>query len=162
MIENNEQVNLDQTVGLSEKFQFIFQGEIIAENDSEFFQLDSGAKFKIKQITPDSYSTAMSPWEVLPNTDNDGQIVSFILEKCLSPELDPQPPNCLFIQAGRILEISKKRERIKVKIKRVGHKDLRIGIRQPTKNMKVGQLWSMKLILKDNYLYIQQAKYLQD
>ena len=51
---------------------------------------------------------------------------------------------------------------IKVKVKREGRKDLKIGVLNAPKKMKFGQLWSMVLVMKEAYLRIQEAKYLQD
>ena len=65
-------------------------------------------------------------------------------------------------EAGRIVEVAKKGGRIKVKVKREGLKDLKISVLNAPKKMKFGQLWSMMLIMKEAYLRIQEAKYLQD
>ena len=49
-----------------------------------------------------------------------------------------------------------------VKVKREGKKDLKISVLNAPKKMKFGQLWSMELIMKEAYLRVQEAKYLQD
>ncbi len=49
-----------------------------------------------------------------------------------------------------------------VKVKREGRKDLKSSFLNAPKKMKFGQLWSMELVMKESYLRIQEAKYLQD
>ena len=145
-----------------EKFQFVLRGELVTENEAEFLQLENGDKFKVKEIIASSYPREMTDWQVVPTTDNDGRIVNLILEKSLASSDLRTKPSTMVIEAGRIVEIAKKGGRIKVKVKREGKKDLKIGVLNAPKKMKFGQLWSMMLIMKEAYLQIQQAKYLQD
>ena len=155
-IENNE------SNSAPEKFQFVLRGELIKENEAEFLQLENGDKFKVKEIIASSYPREMTDWQVVPTTDNDGRIVNLILEKSLSSSEMKTKPSRMVIEAGRIVEIAKKGGRIKVKVKREGRKDLKIGVLNAPKKMKFGQLWSMVLVMKEAYLQIQQAQYLQD
>ena len=147
-----------------EKFQFVLRGELIKENETEaeFLQLENGDKFKVKEIIASSYPREMSNWQVVPTTDNDGRIANLILEKSLSESEGRTKPSRMVIEAGRIVEVAKKGGRIKVKVKREGKKDLKISVLNAPKKMKFGQLWSMELIMKEAYLRIQEAKYLQD
>ena len=155
-------VEQDQSKSPPDKFQFVLRGELITENDAEFLQLENGDKFKIKEIIADSYLREMANWQVLPTTENDGRIVNLILEKSL-PEAELRTkPSRMVIEAGRIVEVAKKGGRIKVKVKRQGKKDLKISVLNAPKKMKIGQLWSIELVMKESYLRIQEAKYLQD
>ena len=157
-IENNE------SNSAPEKFQLVLRGELIKENETEaeFLQLENGDKFKVKEIIASSYPREMTNWQVVPTTENDGRIVNLILEKSLNESDIRTKPSTMVIEAGRIVEIAKKGGRIKVKVKREGRKDLKIGVLNAPKKMKFGQLWSMKLVMKEAYLRIQEAKYLQD
>ncbi len=145
-----------------DKFQLVLRGELIAENEAEFLQLENGDKFKVKEIIASSYPREMSNWQVVPTTENDGRIVNLILEKSLSSSEGRTKPSRMVIEAGRIVEVAKKGGRIKVKVKREGKKDLKISVLNAPKKMKVGQLWSMELVMKESYLRVQEAKYLQD
>ena len=127
-----------------------------------FLQLESGDKFKVKEIIASSYSREMANWQVLPTTENDGRIVNLILEKSLTSSEMRTKPSRMVIEAGRIVEVAKKGGRIKVKVKRQGKKDLKISVLNAPKKMKIGQLWSIELVMKESYLRIQEAKYLQD
>ena len=104
----------------------------------------------------------MSNWQVLPTTENDGRIVNLILEKSLSESEMRTKPLRMVIEAGRIVEVAKKGGRIKVKVKRERRKDLKISVLNAPKKMKIGQLWSIELVMKEAYLRIQEANYLQD
>ncbi len=161
---DNREISLrsDPSLSNSEKFQFVLRGEVRNENDSQFFQLENGTKFKVRAIIADSYPLEITDWQVVPITDNDGQLVTLILEKPLSSSEVRTTPSNFLIEAGRIVEVAKKGSRIKVKVKRETAKDLKVGVLGATKKMKMGQLWAMKLVLKEGYLYIEQAKYLQD
>ena len=99
----NSELSLEKDESLSnqEKFQFVLRGKVRSENDSQFFQLENGEKFKVRAIIASSY---------------------------------PQEKA----------------------------KDLKISVLGAGKKMKIGQLWSMKLVLKEGFLNIQEAKYIQD
>ncbi len=161
---DNREISLrsDPSLSNSEKFQFVLRGEVRNENDFQFFQLENGTKFKVRAIIADSYPLEITDWQVVPITDNDGQLVTLILEKPLSSSEVRTTPSNFLIEAGRIVEVAKKGNRIKVKVKRETAKDLKVGVLGATKKMKMGQLWAMKLVLKEGYLYIEQAQYLQD
>ncbi len=152
----------DESFSRREKFQFVLTGELLTENNSEFFRLENGVKFKVKRVIASSYPSGMANWQVVPTTDNDAQVVNLILEKSLSESALRTAPSSLLIEAGRIVEVSKKGDRIKVKVKREGNKHLKITLVGAKKEMKRGQLWSILVVIKEGYLYIQQAKYLQD
>ena len=145
-----------------DKFQLVLRGWLITENEAEFLQLESEDKFKVKEIIASDYPREMADWQVVPTTDNDGRIVNLILEKSLSESEMRTKPSRMVIEAGRIVEVAKKGGRIKVKVKRKGKKDLKIGVVNAPKKMKFGQLWSIELVMKESYLRIQEAKYLQD
>lgn len=150
----------DESFSPREKFQFVLTGELLTENNAEFFRLENGAKFKVKRVIASSYPSGMANWQVVPVTDNNGQVVNLILEKSLSESELLTAPSSLLIEAGRIVEVSKKGDRIKVK--RQGNKHLKITLVGAKKEMKRGQLWELLVVMKEGYLYIQQAKYLQD
>ena len=162
LLNNEVAVENNESNSAPEKFQFVLRGELIAENEAEFLQLENGDKFKVKEIIASSYPREMSNWQVVPTTDNDGRIVNLILEKSLNESDIRTKPSTMLIEAGRIVEIAKKGGRIKVKVKREGRKDLKISVLNAPKKMKFGQLWSMELVMKEAYLRIQEAKYLQD
>nr|MDJ0682808.1 hypothetical protein [Xenococcaceae cyanobacterium MO_167.B52] len=83
------------------------------------------------------------------------------LEKPLSEaELITTPSN-LIIEAGRIIEVGKKDDRFKAKVYRHKGKTLKITAHSGEVKMKVGQLWSMKLSLKEDHLYVEEAEYLK-
>lgn len=145
-----------------DNFQFVLRGEIITENEAEFLLLENGDKFKVKEIKASSYPREIANWQVLPLTQNDGQIVHLILEKSLTESEMRTKPSRLLIEEGRIVEVAKKTGRIKVKAKRGGKRGLKISVINAPKKMKVGQLWSMNLVLKEAYLHIQEAKYLRN
>ncbi len=145
-----------------DKFQLVLRGSLVTENEVEFLELENGDKFKVKEIRASDYPREIANWQVLPLTNNDGQIVHVILEKSLTESEMRTKPSTLLIEAGRILEVAKKGGRIKVKVEREGKKDLKISVLNAPKKMKIGQLWSMELVMKEAYLQIQQAKYLQD
>ncbi len=100
----------------------------------------------------------MANWQVVPTTDNDGRIVNLILEKSLTESDIRTKPAKMVIEAGRIVEVAKKGGRIKVKVKREGRNDLKIGVLNAPKKMKFGQLWSMMLVMKEAYLPIQSLE----
>ena len=162
LINSEVAVEQDESNSPPEKFQLVLRGELIAENETEFLQLENGDKFKVKEIIPSDYPREMSNWQVVPTTDNDGRIVNLILEKSLSESEMRTKPSRMVIEAGRIVEVAKKGGRIKIKVKRKGKKDLKIGVVNAPKKMKFGQLWSIELVMKESYLQIQEAKYLQD
>ncbi len=162
LIDSEVAVEQDESKSPPEKFQFVLRGELITENEAEFLQLENGDKFKVKEIRASDYPREMANWQVLPLTNNDGRIVHLILEKSLTSSEMRTKPSTLLIEAGRILEVAKKGGRIKVKVKREGLKDLKISVLNAPKKMKFGQLWSMMLIMKEAYLRVQEAKYLQD
>ena len=162
LINSEVTVENEESKSPPEKFQFVLRGELITENEAEFLQLENGDKFKVKEIRASDYPREIANWQVLPLTNNDGQIVHVILEKSLTESEMRTKPSTLLIEAGRILEVAKKGGRIKVKVKREGLKDLKISVLNAPKKMKVGQLWSMELVMKESYLRIQEAKYLQD
>ena len=153
-------VENDESKSPPEKFQFVLRGELIKENETEaeFLQLENGDKFKVKEIRASDYPREMANWQVLPLTNNDGRIVHLILEKSLTSSEMRTKPSMLLIEAGRIVEVAKKGGRIKVKVKREGLKDLKISVLNAPKKMKIGQLWSMMLIMKEAYLRIQEFK----
>nr|MDJ0683035.1 hypothetical protein [Xenococcaceae cyanobacterium MO_167.B52] len=122
----------------------------------------NGTKFKIREIKPLSYPEEIADWQAIPLTDNDGTIVNLILEKPLSSAELMTTPSNLIIEAGRIVEVGKKDDKFKVKVKREKAKDLKITAHSGLVEMKVGQLWSMKLVLKEDHLYVEEAQYLQD
>ena len=162
LIDSEVAVEQEESNSAPEKFQFVLRGELIAENEAEFLQLENGDKFKVKEIIASSYPKEMTDWQVVPTTDNDGRIVNLILEKSLNESDIRTKPAKMVIEAVRIVEMAKKGGRIKVKVKREGKKDLKIGVLNAPKKMKFGQLWSMKLVMKEAFLQIQEAKYLQD
>ena len=159
---NQSSVTKDSSSSPPEKFQFVLRGELLTENDAEVFRLENGLTFKVKRVIASSNPSGIANWQVVPTTNNDGQIVNLILEKPLPQSALRIAPSSLLIEAGRIVEVAKKRDRIKVKVKRTGSKDLKITVLDANKEMKTGQLWEMRGILKESRLYIQQAKYLQD
>ncbi len=167
MTENqviNSEVSAQNEESLSnqEKFQFVLRGKVITENNSQFLVLENGKRFKVRAIIATSYPDDIANWQVVPVTGNDGELVNLILEKSLSESELRTTPSNLLIEAGRIVEVAKKGGRIKVKVKRDKIKDLKISILGADKKIKTGQLWSMKVVLKEGYLQIQEAKYLQD
>ena len=162
LIDSEVAVEQDESKSPPEKFQFVLRGELITENEAEFLQLENGDKFKVKEIRASDYPREMANWQVLPLTNNDGRIVHLILEKSLTSSEMRTKPSTLLIEAGRIVEVAQKGGRIKVKVKREGLKDLKISVLNAPKKMKFGQLWSMMLIMKEAYLRVQEAKYLQD
>ncbi len=162
LINSEVGVENDESKSPPEKFQFVLRGELVTENSAEFLQLENGDKFKVKEIIASSYPREMSNWQVVPTTENDGRIVNLILEKSLSESEMRTKPSRMVIEAGRIVEVAKKGGRIKVKVKREGKKDLKISVLNAPKKMKFGQLWSIELVMKESYLRIQEAKYLQD
>ena len=145
-----------------EKFQFVLTGELLTENNSEFFRLENGFQLKVKRVIASSYPSGMTNWKVIPTTDNGGQVVNLILDSPLSKSAQQKVPSSLLIFEGRIVEVAKKGNRIKVKVKRQGSKDLKITLLDAPKEMKIGQLWFILVVMKQGYLYIQKAKYLQD
>ena len=161
---NDSEVAVEQEESNSppDKFQLVLRGELVTENEAEFLQLENGDKFKVKEIIPSSYPREMSNWQVVPTTENDGRIVNLILEKSLTESESRTKPSRMVIEAGRIVEVAKKGGRIKVKVKREGKKALKISVLNAPNKMKFGQLWSMELVMKESYLRIQEAKYLQD
>ena len=161
LINSEVAVENEESNSAPEKFQLVLRGSLIKENETEFLQLENGDKFKVKEIIASSYPREMSNWQVVPTTDNDGLIVNLILEKSLTSSEMRTKPSRMVIEAGRIVEVAKKGGRIKVKVKREGKKDLKIGVVNAPKKMKFGQLWSMELVMKESYLRIQEAKYLQ-
>ena len=160
--ENQSAVEKDSSSSPPEKFQFVLRGELLTENDSEVFRLENGAKIKVKRVVASSNLSGIANWQVVPTTDNEGQVVGLILEKPLPQSALRVDPSGLLIEAGRIVEVAKKRDRIKVKVKRTGSKDVKITVLDADKEMKPGQLWEMRGIMKESRLYIQEAKYLQD
>ncbi len=78
-----------------------------------------------------------------------------------STELITTPSNVI-IEAGRIMEVSKIDDRFKIRVHRHKGKNLKITAWAGEVKTKVGQLWSMKLSLKENSLYVEQAQYLKD
>jgi len=162
LINNEISAQEDSSLSIPELFQFVIRGEILTENEKLFFQVGNGLKLKVKQIIPDSYPTEMGDWQAIPTTDNDGKLMNLILEKPLSESDTQTKPQTILIEAGRIVEVSKKGDRIKVKIKRQGRKDLKISVKSNNKKIKIGQLWSMQVIIKEGYFQIQEAKYIQD
>ena len=162
LIDSEVAVEQDESKSPPEKFQFVLRGELVTENEAEFLQLENGDKFKVKEIIPSSYPREMSNWQVVPTTDNDGRIVNLILEKSLTSSEMRTKPSRMVIEAGRIVEVAKKGGRIKVKVKRKGKKDKKIGVVNAPKKIKFGQLWSMMLVMKEAYLRVQEAQYLQD
>ncbi len=152
----------DSSLSNQGKFQCVLRGKVLIENESEFFQLENGTKFSVKEIVTDSYQREITEWQVVPVINNDAQIVTLILEKPLSStELITTPSNVI-IEAGRIIEVGKIDDRFKVKVHRQKGKNLKITAWAGEVKMKVGQLWSMKLSLKEGSLHIQEAKYLKD
>ena len=110
----------DESLSPPEKFQFVLTGELLTENNSDFFRLENGVKFKVRRVIASSKPSGMANWQVVPTTDNDGQIVNLILDSCLSESALRTTPSSLLIEAGRIVEVAKKGDRIKVKVKRGG------------------------------------------
>ena len=162
LINGEVAVEQEESNSPPDKFQLVLRGSLITENEAEFLQLENGDKFKVKEIIASDYPREMSNWQVLPTTENDGRIVNLILEKSLTSSEMRTKPSKMVIEAGRIVEVAKKGGRIKVKVKREGKKALKIGVLNAPKKMKFGQLWSMELVMKESYLRIQEAKYLQD
>ena len=154
--------SFDESNSPREKFQFVLTGELLTENNSEFFQLENGFQLKVKRVIASSYPSGMANWQVTPTTNNDGQVVNLILDSPLSESAQQTAPSTLLIFEGRIVEVAKKGGRIKVKVKRQGSKDLKITLLDAPKEMKIGQLWFILVVMKEGYLYIQKAKYLQD
>ncbi len=64
----------DESFSPREKFQFVLTGELLTENNAEFFRLENGVKFKVKRVIASSYPSGMANWQVVPTTDNDGQV----------------------------------------------------------------------------------------
>ncbi len=161
---NNSKTSKAKDSSLSNpgKFQFVLRGQVLTENESEVFQLENGTSFTVKEILPGSYSQEITEWQVVPVINNEAQIVSLILEKPLSStELITTPSN-LIIEAGRIIEVGKIDDRFKIRVHRHKGKNLKITAYAGEVKMKVGQLWSMKLSLKEGSLYVQEAQYLKD
>ncbi len=152
----------DSSLSNQGKFQFVLRGKVLIENESEFFQLENGTKFSVKEILASSDHREITEWQVVPVINNDAQIVSLILEKPLSStELITTPSNVI-IEAGRIMEVGKIDDRFKIRVHRHKGKNLKITAWAGEVKMKVGQLWSMKLSLKENSLYVEEAQYLKD
>ena len=162
LINSEVSVEKDPSLSEPEKFQCVLTGELLTENDSEVFRLENGAEFKVRRVIATSKPSGMTYWQVVPATHSDGQVLNLILEKPLQQSELRTDPSSLLIEAGRIVEVAKKGGRIKVKVKRTGSKDLRVTVLDAKKEMKVGQLWSMLIVMKEGYLHIQEAKYLQD
>ncbi len=162
LINSEVSVEKDPSLSVPEKFQCVLTGELLTENDSEIFRLENGEEFKVRRVVTQSPPSGIANWQVVPVTHNDAQVLNLILEKPLEESELRTAPSSLLIEAGRIVERAKKGDRIKVKVKRTGSKDLRITVLDATKEMKVGQLWSMLIVIKEGYLRRQQAKYLQD
>ena len=160
--DNQSSIKKDSSSSPPEKFHFVLRGELLTENDSEVFRLENGAKINVKRVVASSNLSGIANWQVVPTTDNEGQVVGLILEKPLPQSALRVDPSGLLIEAGRIVEVGKKGGRIKVKVKRNGSKDVNITVLNAPREMKTGQLWEIQGIMRWGSLYIQQGKYLQD
>ena len=130
----------DSSLSNQGKFQCVLRGKVLIENESEFFQLENGTKFSVKEIVTNSYHREITEWQVVPVINNDAQIVSLILEKPLSStELITTPSNVI-IEAGRIIEVGKIDDRFKIRVHRQKGKNLKITAWAGEVKMKVG--WS--------------------
>lgn len=146
----------------SSKFQFILRGKILIEDEMELFELENGTKFTVKEILVDSYPEGITEWQVVPVINNDAQIVSLILEKSLAENKLVTSSSKMIIGAGEIIEIGKIDDRFKVKIRRSKAKVVKITVVGKQPEMKVGQLWDMKLALKEGSLWAEELQYIQD
>lgn len=161
---NKSQTSTDKELTLSQlrQFQFVLRGKVLIQNDGDFFELENGTKFSFKEILVDSYTEEITDWQVVPVINSNGQIVSLILEKPLSEDELITTPSNLIIETGRIIEVGRKDDRFKIRVDRHKAKTLKIVAHSGEFPMKVGQVWSIKLVLKEDHLYVQEAEYLKD
>ncbi len=132
---------LDKSKTSKGKFQFVLRGKVLIENESEFFELENGTKFSVKEIIPVSYPQEITDWQTIPVINNDAQIVSLILEKPLSSTELMTTPSNLIIEGATIIEVGKIDDRFKAKVYRHKGKTVKITAHSGEVKMKVGQLW---------------------
>ena len=84
-----------------------------------------------------------------------------VMQKKVSTEIITTPSN-LIIEGARIIEVGKIDDRFKAKVHRHKGKDLKITALAGEVKIKAGQLWSIKLALKEDRLYIEKAQSLQN
>ncbi len=145
-----------------DKFQMVLTGKIVNSSEKRYLETASGKKFKINRLIPTFLPQLSGNWEVVPTTNNQGEIVSLIVEKLLNSDELRTLPHHLIIESGRIIEIAKNKTFIKVKLKQYQKKDIKLTIVSSPSEIQLGQLWRFLCQEKESYLHCIEAEYLSD
>ena len=145
-----------------DKFQMVLTGKIVNFEEKQYLETASGKKFKINRLIPTSLPQLSGNWQVVPTTNNQGEIVNVIVEKLLTSDELRTLPAHLIIDSGRIIEIAKNKTFIKVKLKRHQRKDIKLTILSSPTEIKIRQLWRILCQEKEGHLHCIEAEYLSD
>lgn len=139
-------------------FQFTLVGQIQSIEGANQLVLSDGSRFPVAK-TPVDIPPQVQAVEVIPRISSSGLITNLSINSYTSPETENvQADRCFFI--GQIVQLGKKTQLVQFKVKGPEAKTLKLMLRDPDPQMKIGQLWQILAVRKGQSLHIQQARQL--
>ena len=143
-----------------ENYQLLVRGSLKQINNNYQLITRSGINYPLKKTLPSLSQDELS-WLATPSVDSNGVITNLVLEQLSTS--DYRGEDRLWIKAGRIVQLSKTKSLVLIKIKRPEPlKALKIVLREPSWGMAVGQLWSITARLQERYFVIDAAQNLEN
>ncbi len=140
--------------------QFTIEGHILLSEGLPELVCADGTHLRVVGLLQD-YPSGERRWQVIPSTDSTGVIVS--VEVVDSQSVTAIEPNaqvkCQVV--GRVVQISKRQNRILLKVTRPDQKTLKLTLSKPDARMEISQLWSCTAIRVGSTLQIIEANPLE-
>ncbi len=140
---------------VSEVFTMTVTGQIVTQADTTAaIATLEDTRLRVNPHPNFPLPTGIHTWYVLPATDSTAQISGV---RILGYEpVNDQPLGCSF--TGRVIQVSKRNTQVLFKVPFVGQKDLKITLLSALPQMKSGELWRISAVVREGYLYIEQAE----
>ncbi len=148
------------TSGTTPVLQFTIEGHISPSEGLQELVCNDGTHLRIFPQLQD-YPSGQMLWHLLPSTDSTGVISSVKVVEIQSPTAIGSLHQEQCQVAGRVVQISKRQNRILFKVTQPDEKTLKLTLSHPDPRMEISQLWSCTAIRVGSTLQIIEANPLE-
>ena len=142
--------------GTTPALQFTIAGHISPSEGLQELVCSDGIHLRVVRLLQD-YPSGQRRWQVIPSTDSTGVIVSVeVVDSQSSTEIEPLEQDQWQV-VGRVVQISKRQNRILLKVTRPDEKTLKLTMSHPDPRMEISELWSCTAIRVGSTLQIIEA-----
>ena len=144
------------TSGTTPALQFTIAGHISPSEGLQELVCSDGTHLRIFPQLQD-YPSVIMLWHLLPSTDSTGVISSVKVVEIQPPTAIEQLEQDQCQVVGRVVQISKRQNRILFKVTQPDEKTLKLTLSHPDSRMEISQLWSCTAIRVGSTLQIIEA-----